>query len=883
MQLSDAAGSFASPTSIGSATSTTGGSISVTIPAVAAGTGYLMRVVSSNPVLTGTNSGAFSIGTVLNAPTFTGAPFCAGTTFNVTNNLGAGCSFNAGNTFTVQLSNAAGSFAAPTTVGSVANTTIGGTISVTIPNATAAGAGYLFRVVSTNPIASSASSSAFTITAIGLNAPTVAGSPFCVGSTFNITNNLSSACGFDPTNTFTVQLSDGAGSFASPTTIGTAANTSAGGTIPVTIPLAQASGNAYRIRVVASNPSITSANNGANLTISPLLIAPTGIPATLCQGATFNVTNNLSTGTGCSFNPGNNFNVQLSNAAGSFASPTVIGTATNTTTGGSISVTIPFPTATGTGYRIRVVGTNPSVVGPDNGSNLTVSDFGINAPTFAGTTFCPNQTFNVNYTLLNSCTFPNTPSNNVFTAQLSNSAGSFGTPTDIGSVTASAAGAISVTIPVGITPGNGYRIRVISTNPSGGRTSPDNGTNLTINAIGLNAPTGIGATYCANATFNITNVPSSACNFVTGNTFTAQLSDASGSFASPTNISSAISATAGGTISVTLPSTATTSSNYLIQVVSTNPVRTSISSGPFTINALAITAPTITGGTTTFCQGQNLTIAYTVNCTFPAGNVFTAQLSDAAGSFASPVSIGTITATGSGNVSANIGSPVAGTGYRIRIISSNPSGVLSPNNANALTVNASAGTPSVFGNGVWNAYVYSGQTLSSNPNTINSNIYLGRYIENNLNFNTQSRWANTAGPVAADASQGAGNAYQGCPHPGPVGQQYSVSLKRTNIPCGYYQIDIPGHDDDIRLFIDGIQVYVRVGCCASLTNIWTGFISPTTTVEFQFQNGGGPGYLQANFVAAPSPLTISPSVVQCSTPSTPATLTVSSPLSLTYA
>lgn len=607
-----------------------------------------------------------------------------------------------------------------------------------------------------------------------------------------------------------------------------------------------------------------------------------GGATTFCQGQSLTV--NYTVCSNFPNTPANNvFTAQLSDATGSFASPTNIGSVTSNASG-SISANLGSAPA-GSAYRIRIVSSNPGsgVVGADNGTNLTISDYGINSPTFAGTTFCPNQTFNVNYTLLNSCSFPNTPSNNVFTAQLSNSAGSFATPVDIGSVTASAAGAISVTIPVGVTPGNGYRIRVISSNPTGGRISPDNGTNLTINAIGLNAPTGIGATYCANATFNITNVLSSACNFVTGNTFTAQLSDATGSFASPTNISSAISATAGGTISVTLPANATTSSNYRIQVVSTNPVRTSISSATFTINALAITAPTITGGTTVFCQGQNFTVNYTVNCTFPAGNVFTAQLSDAVGSFASPVTVGTITSTSSGAISANIGSPVAGTGYRIRVISSNPSGVLSPDNGVNLTVNASAGTPSVFGSGVWNAYVYSGQALSSNPNTINSNIYLGRYIENNLSFNTQTRWGNTAGPVAADASQGAGNAYQGCPHPGPVGQQYSVSLKRTNIPCGYYQIDIPAHDDDVRLFINGTQVFVHVGCCDSHTNVWTGFISPTTTVEFQFQNGGGPGYLQVTIAPAVNPLNITPSIVQCSAPVTPATLSVSSPVSLTYA
>lgn len=633
-----------------------------------------------------------------------------------------------------------------------------------------------------------------------------------------------------------------------------------------------------------ANRNTLECNQGVFYQIS-FIPSPTisGGTTTFCQGQSLTI--NYTVCSNFPNTPANNvFTAQLSDAAGSFATPTNIGTVTSNTSG-SITANLGSASA-GTGYRIRIVSSNPGagVVSADNGTNLVISDYGINAPTFAGTTFCPNQTFNVNYTLLNSCAFPNTPSNNIFTAQLSNSVGSFATPTDIGSASASGAGAISVTIPVGTTPGNGYRIRVISSNPAGGRISSDNGSNLTINAIGLNAPTGIAATYCANATFNITNVLSTSCNFVTGNTFTAQLSDASGSFASPTNISLAVSATAGGTISITLPATATTSSNYRIQVVSTSPVRTSVASGTFAINALAITAPTVTGGTTTFCQGQNLTINYTVNCTFPTGNIFTAQLSDAAGSFASPVPIGTVTSTGSGSISANIGSSVAGTGYRIRVISSNPVGVTSPANGTNLTINASAGNPTVFGSGAWNAYAYSGTALSSNPSTISSNIYLGTYIENNLSFNTQNRWGNTAGPTAADASQGAGNAYQGCPQPGTVGQQYSVSLKRTNIPCGYYQIDIPGHDDDVRLFINGTQVFAHApGCCDAHTNVWTGFINPAATVEFQFLNGGGPGYLQVTIGAAPNPLNITPSIVQCSAPTTPATLSVSSPVALTYA
>lgn len=66
---------------------------------------------------------------------------------------------------------------------------------------------------------------------------------------------------------------------------------------------------------------------------------------------------------GCySFNVGNTFTAQLSDANGSFASPTNIGTL-NATSGGSMTVTIPAGTASGTNYRIRIVGNNPFTVG----------------------------------------------------------------------------------------------------------------------------------------------------------------------------------------------------------------------------------------------------------------------------------------------------------------------------------------------------------------------------------------------------------------------------------------------------------------------------------------------------------------------------------------
>ncbi|MBI3233007.1 MAG: hypothetical protein HYZ42_03035 [Bacteroidetes bacterium] len=68
---------------------------------------------------------------------------------------------------------------------------------------------------------------------------------------------------------------------------------------------------------------------------------------------------------------------------------------------------------------------------------------------------------------------------NVFKAQLSNSNGSFASPTQIGLVTAVSSGTISTTIPANASYGSGYRIRVIGTAPA--IVGSDNGTDITIN------------------------------------------------------------------------------------------------------------------------------------------------------------------------------------------------------------------------------------------------------------------------------------------------------------------------------------------------------------------------------------------------------------------
>ena len=95
-----------------------------------------------------------------------------------------------------------------------------------------------------------------------------------------------------------------------------------------------------------------------------------------------------------------------------------------------------------------------------------------------------------------------------------------------------------------------------------------------------------------------------------------------------------------------------------------------VSNQTLTIATNAMLVGTIPSG---FCKLTAFNVPFTANGTFNAGNVFTAQLSNSSGSFASPTVLGTLTGTTSGTISATIPNTVAvGTGYKIRVIPSNP-------------------------------------------------------------------------------------------------------------------------------------------------------------------------------------------------------------------
>lgn len=122
---------------------------------------------------------------------------------------------------------------------------------------------------------------------------------FCPGQQFAVPYFTSKQ--FNNGNTFSIQMSDASGSFSSPTTIGTHADT-VGDTIMCTIPLNTPVGTGYKFRIVGSSPARTSyANNPDSIEIKATV---TGFSASsnspVCTGDSIKL-NGITTSTGVSW------------------------------------------------------------------------------------------------------------------------------------------------------------------------------------------------------------------------------------------------------------------------------------------------------------------------------------------------------------------------------------------------------------------------------------------------------------------------------------------------------------------------------------------------------------------------------------------------------
>jgi plastocyanin len=436
-------------------------------------------------------------------------------------------SFNTGNQFTAQLSDAAGSFTTPLATATGA----GSPISLTIPTTVATGS-YKIRVVSSNP---AVVSDTVDVNVVNLTNLTCTASPTnpTTGQAVTFTLNGSGL----PTGTFNISLDIDNN--------GTPDYTQNGVTLPHSFTHTYTATGSYTAVFTLTHPG-SGCTGTCQVTVNvgtpPPTIDITSIPPvpTVCAGNSVSIA--FST-TG-SFNTGNQFTAQLSNAAGSFAAPL----ATATGAGSPISLTIPTTVATGS-YKIRVVSSNPAVVSDTvdvnvvNLSNLTCTASPTNPTTGQAVTFTlngsglPTGTFNISLDIDNNGTPDYTQNGVTLPHSFTHTYTATGTYTAVFTLThpgSGCTGTCQVTVNVGAAP------------------------TLTLNSV---QPSSV----CAGGTINIQF--SASGSYGAGNTFTAQLSDLSGSFANPTILGSGTSSP----ISAVIPGTLN-SGTYQVRVVSSNPV-----------------------------------------------------------------------------------------------------------------------------------------------------------------------------------------------------------------------------------------------------------------------------------------------------------------------
>lgn len=493
--------------------------------------------------------------------------------------------------------------------------------------------------------------------------------PLCYGEYYSITYEFK-GCDLPSSNQFQVQFSNENGSFSSPIILGILSSQSNTGTVEFSLPSGLQPSNLYALRVVPSgvNTGTWQVLSGFTIgSVGQMVITVDG-SSTLCPGTQ---TLNYSIGSSCpnAFGIGNVFNVEMSNANGSFANPTVVGSLTSSDPNGSITFNLPINTPASYNYNFRVVSTNPVAVSNSVSKSVGLSSIVISANSSA----CIGLPYTLNYTA-SGCTIG---TGNVFTMQYYNSSTS--SWVNAATLTSTAlTGSISYTIPGTWLPGY-YDFRIISSLPQqvyADVQTVEVITRTTLMDIDI-WNVGIGGSRCPGGVMTVPFVKTGNCPLaaVSGNIYRVQIS-ATSDFATPVIIGSLTSTANTGTISCTIP--AGYVGNYYVRVIGTNPVANSANYYSISVGCSPLY---LNLATSEICPGQSITLGYYNgnSCTYGAGNQIKYELSNANGEFTNPVVLATYTTTAASanHTFAFPAGVTPGLNYYVRVTSSNPARVSS--------------------------------------------------------------------------------------------------------------------------------------------------------------------------------------------------------------
>lgn len=314
--------------------------------------------------------------------------------------------------------------------------------------------------------------------------------------------------------------------------------------------------------------------------------------------------------------PGNIFSVQLSDSAGTFNSPTIIGTVEATATT-DVSIQFPKNLPKSEKYRIRVVSSRPRSISNDNGQDIKIRDSFLHLESIDTTKgFCTEE--NVQLVVLKNNCFEK---NNKFQVELSDENGNFSQPTIIAEKDIDKnIDTIIIEVPQ-ITKSGDYKIRISSTNPK----ITSEARSIKLFKPEINIVTDQNLVFCANEVFEL-NFSANHC-FKSDNNFYLILSNENGNFDNPDEIDT-IGVASNEALEDSIPSIICkipediiSSENYKIKLLATSPLTEIISTTKIELGTPKVFVTKLINKQ--FCKGFNFDIEIEANDCFEQNNKFT--------------------------------------------------------------------------------------------------------------------------------------------------------------------------------------------------------------------------------------------------------------------
>lgn len=343
------------------------------------------------------------------------------------------------------------------------------------------------------------------------------------------------------------------------------------------------------------------------------------------------------------FHIGNTFTAELSDANGSFSNPIVLGTL-NATNAGTITGFIPAGTSPGTGYRVRVVASTPYQTANDNGVDITIGD----ASNAIAPTSIQTIAANTNGTPLDVTEGSPALSREWKFATLSGGPYQSFSPAET---------ALSYT-PHFVNAGSYFIVCESTFGSNLNATSNEVQVDVVKNSISPGGTQSI-VTGIAGNTLSVTETPTASSRewkFATtsGGPYQSFATTETGSTYDPLFLSSGL--------------------YYVVcesQISGVNVVSNQV---VFSVGTLQITTGNVQGSPFLFspsAPAADISVPFTVNQAFNPGNIFSAELSDANGSFSNPTLIGSLVGENSDTIQASIpANTPAGNSYLIRVTGS---------------------------------------------------------------------------------------------------------------------------------------------------------------------------------------------------------------------